>query len=264
MTILSFLHDETRRRGDVSGRRRRSGRSAVVETLEGRELLSQLAPGLQAHAVHAQVAQHSAGGLLLGPIVEKTGPGYVVKAPRFSAAYTGVPLSTLSAAGFKAAFDGQGNLVLTGIVTANAVPQIATTAADDAYYIFGINRGAATPPGPFPGRPNLTLDVAVIVSVTQTGTTAEVIDQVSGQTTTLPDSSLLYKQNALQVTVPLSILTTAGTTNPVGWSADFITANSLSTSDYSAFASFAPEYHNITIANAGRSIVTPESAHRRA
>lgn len=262
--MLSF-HDETRRHGDASGRRRRSGRSAaVVETLEGRELLSQLAPVFVAHAVHAEVAQHSAGGLLLGPILEKTGPGYVVKAPRFSQAYTGVPRSELSAAGFKAAFDGQGNLVLTGIVTANAVPQTALTAADDAYYIFGINRGSATSPGPFPGRPHLTLDVAVVVSVTQTGTTAQVIDQVSGQTTPLPNSSLLYKQNAIQVTVPLSVLTTVGTTNPVGWSADFITASALTTSDYSAFASFAPESHNITIANAGRSIVTSIAAHRRA
>jgi hypothetical protein len=261
-----LFHDSNPRCGGATGRPRRSGRAAwAVETLEGRALLSQLAPGLQAHAVHTETVQHTAGGLLLGPIVEKTGPGYVVKAPRFNPAYTGVPLSQLSAAGFKAAFDGQGNLVLTGIVTANAIPQVASSPAQDASYVFGIDRGGDPVPGPIPGRPHITFDAVVEVSITPSGPTATVTDLVTGQTTNLGTGSLLFKQNALQVTVPLSTLTNGSGTNPGAWTANFFTADTVVTTSIglNQIASFAPDFHNIHIAG-GSALIVSGHAQRRA
>ena len=260
-----LFHDSNPRCGGATGRPRRSGRSAwAVETLEGRALLSQLAPGLQAHAVHVEVAQHSAGGLLLGPIVEKTGPGYVVKAPRFNAAYTGVPLSQISAAGFKAAFDGQGNLVLTGIVTATTIPQVASGPAQEVSYLFGTDRGGGEVPGSITGQTQGRF-VFVAVSITQTGPTAEVLDFASGTTIDLGPGSLLFKQNAIQVTVPLAALTNGSGPNPSTWTANFFTADSSDVTDLSLnqYASFAPEFHNIRIAG-GSALIVSGHAQRRA
>lgn len=223
------------------------GRRAFVgvEALEGRALLSQIGPGPRALAVHARGAEVSVSGLRLGPLFQKQGPGYVVKSPRFNPAYTGAPLSELNAAGLKAAAD-QTDLYLTGIVTADEVPASIEPGDDNLYYSFGINRGAAPSPGLFPGRPHLTADAVVSVGVTQAGISASLFDRYTGTVTNLSAESVLLKQNALRVTVPLDLLRVPGGAGPRAWSAFFWTADQP-TADLGHVGSFAPEFHRVSV-----------------
>src|SRR5262249_36518215 len=140
------------------------------------------------------------------------GTGFAVKVPRFYPAYTGAKRTELDAAGAKGVLDPSGNLVLTGIVTANSIPQQPTSPSQESFYVFALNRGGAPAPGPIPGRPGITFDSVVTVAIEQTGITAAVTDLATGQTVPLSTADLLFKQNALQVTVPASVVSMFGPT----------------------------------------------------
>lgn len=231
---------------EKSGRRPTTASRAVrstLESLEGRELLS------HASALHAQASLPA--GFIAPPVVHSPGPivgeqgvGYAVKSPRFYPYYLGPKLTQLNAAGLKAQVIGD-NLILTGIVVANDIPQTSDSPATDAFYVFGINRGGATGAGPIVGRPKIVFDAVVQVAVNRSGVTATVSDVATGATVTLPAESVLFKQNAVQVTVP-GTLAPAGS-DPSRYTVNFFTASGALSGPQSV-ASIAPEFRNIPVA----------------
>lgn len=235
------------RREGEPGRKRRSSRAAVsVESLEGRALLSHVS--LHARSAPPIIFPHPADPHP-GPILNEVGTGFAVKSARFYPGYTGSKQRTdLNAAGAKGVIDFQGNLVLTGIVVANQVNQAPTSASQESFYTFAIDRGGAAFPGPIPGRPGIKFDTLVTVAIQQTGITAAVTDLNTGIVTPVSTSNLLFKQNALQITVPASVVTTFGTTGPGRITATFWASSSPNPNDFQSIASFAPEFRGFPIA----------------
>jgi hypothetical protein len=79
-----------------------------------------------------------------------------------------------------------------------------------AFFVFGVNRGGASAPGPFPGRPNITFDARVIVATGSDGATAavEILNSQGGVTKTvsLPTSAIVFSKNHVGVFVPADLL----------------------------------------------------------
>ena len=221
---------------DASGRRRAA--RPGLETLEGKALMSH--GGLTNAGLHTQDV--IVPGVLPvdisirrfnqpGPIRDIIGPGFATKIARFNGYYVGpvgFPATTdatatnapaastnngyLNATGAKAYVEGS-NLVLTGIISGTVQPTPA--AGQESFYNFGINRGAATAPGPFYGKPKVTFDSVVQVGFTAAGpyatvTTLDVNTGAVTGTTNLPVSSIATKTDAVQVLVPLSALPSTG------------------------------------------------------
>jgi hypothetical protein len=237
-----------RRFGRVRPRpsRRRRGSSPVgnVETLEGRTLLSHAPgrrpsrPGLPPAAIRPLPAQ---GVSLLGPIRNEAGVGHAIKVPRFYPYYTGLKLSQINAAGAKAVLDGRGNLILTGIV-AGTVGNPPGSPRDEGFYVFGLDRGAAMRPGPFPGRPRITFDAYVEVSVRQSGVSAAFVDLAQATVTPLPAGSVVLSMDSVKVGVPTSLVGASRFT------VNFWTQDAEAVGDFRRVASFAPEFRNFPVA----------------
>ena len=226
-----------------AGRRRGPLKAIVgVESLEGKLLLSH-AGVAKAHPALSAADVGLPGTLAVarfnqpGPIRNEIGDGHAVKVARFYKYYTGPIRSELNATGAKAQIVGD-NLALTGIV-AGKIPTTPTSADQESYYYFGINRGGATAPGPFPGRPNVTFDSVVIVGVTQAGIGS--IVQTDGSTyTALDPSAVTVSGNDFHVTVPLSLLPSTGAA-PNHYRVSFFPATEAPLTTFNSIASFAPE-----------------------
>jgi hypothetical protein len=225
-------------------RRRGSSPAASLETLEGRTLLSH-APGRRlAHLgmTPAEVRPLPAPGFQhLGQIRNEVGVGHAIKVARFYPYYTGPKLGQINAAGAKAFLDGRGNLILSGIV-AGTVGNPPESSDEEGFYGFGIDRGAAPRPGPFPGRPRITFDSYVEVSVQQSGVTAAFVDLTTGTVTPLPAESVVLGNDNVKVGVPTSLL---GTSN---FTVNFWTQDTQAVGDFRHVASFAPEFRNFPVA----------------
>jgi hypothetical protein len=234
-----------RRSGPVRPRRG-VGFPARLEPLEGRSLLSHMARGLaMSRSVAVEVQnQLRPADPHPGPILNQVGVGHAIKVARLYPYYAGAKRGELDGAGAKAYLDGQGNLVLTGIVagTINTAP---TSAGQEEFYVFGINRGLAPAAGPFPGRPKIVFDSYVEVSVQQTGTSAAYVDLTNGQITPLPASSVLLGMDNVKVAVPTAVLGSTVTITPT---VNFWAQDTQAVGDYHHIASFAPEFRNFTIA----------------
>jgi hypothetical protein len=222
-----------------------------LETLEGRALLS------HAHAAATLVTAQPAALVHLpqrphpGPIVNWVGVGYAVKSPRFYELYTGKIDAVLNAAGMKATYDEPGNLVLTGIV-AGQITSTPQSVAQSEYYVFGIDHGLTTGPGPFPGRPNIRYDAIVAVSFTPEGVRGFVLDLVNNVLTPLTADNILNQGFDFKVFVPAGtpgIGSTSAGTNPkvVFWAQDAPPTPHPAPQD---IASFAPDGRTIPIAGA--------------
>jgi hypothetical protein len=216
MTVLSSFPALVRRRS----RRAKPG----LETLEGRALLSHAGPSLAAAAPAAHVersvtSQSIAVALpsdvqqLLTDAISTTTTG---RAPRFYERYRGQKRPMLHVLTARGQFFPPQGFVLTGVT----VGSINTSLP--AFYVFGINRGGATAPGPLPGRPNITFDARVIVATNPNGVGAEVqILNSAGsvtKTVALPLAAIEFSKNHVGVFVPANLLPStspAGTANPV-------------------------------------------------
>ena len=228
------------------GSRRRQ--AVAVESLEGRALLTHM-------AIAPHAATHATADVLKpfithpGPIHDEIGVGYAVKIPRLYPFYTGPKRAELNAAGLKAQLDGQGNLVLTGIVAGGDIPQTPTSTDLEGHYFFGINRGGVTTAGQIPHRPGIVFDAIVEVDITQAGIATYVADTNTGAAQDLPAGSLLFKPSALQVTVPLTLLPSTGAP-PENYTVAFATGSEASTGSVNSLASFAPEFRNVQVGRA--------------
>lgn len=189
--------------------RRQTRRVMAVEPLEGRALLSHIGASRWGRSPSALVHQVRFREPVLG--VPNIGSA-VAQDPQFYPLYTGPQIPQLLVTAATAAVQGT-NFVFTGQVAGpiNTAPQ---NASEEAVYVFGLNRGGAPNQGPFPGRPGITTDGTVEVSVQKSGTTAQVSlenrDQLVPTTTTLSSSSVKITGNVVQVTVPVSTLTSNG------------------------------------------------------
>ncbi len=121
--------------------------------------------------------------------------------------------------------------------------------SEPAFYVFGINRGGATAPGPFPGRPSVTFDARVNVAGGASGHTAEVqILNSTGQVTktvVLPQASIEFSKTHVGVFVPADLLPSTsppGTADPFQHYSTFW-ARSWPTIP-SRIAGFFPQLHN--------------------
>ena len=229
--------------GDATaGRKRPSARAQVtVESLEGRAMLSHVSP------VHAQAAH----GLALapvynthpGPILNLVGNDHAIKSPRFYPFYTGAKRAELNVAAAWAKVDNQGVVTLSGITAGNIIAQ-PTSADQEAYYVFGINRGGATTPGPFPGRPGIAFDGVVSIAVLQTGVTGEIKDLNTGVVTPIPADSIQIKANTIHVVDAVNQLSSTGSGKVT---VNFWASNAPATAGPTAVAGFVPEFRSFPI-----------------
>jgi hypothetical protein len=80
-----------------------------------------------------------------------------------------------------------------------------------AVYVWGIDRNGNLPAGPFTGRSNVKFDAVVVVKLDGSSTpTVTVMDLASRVSTSLPGSSAIIQGRAVSVTVPASLLPSAG------------------------------------------------------
>lgn len=223
-----------------SGRRPRAKVVVGVESLEGKQLLS--GAGVARPAV--QAADFGLPGTLRvarfnqpGPILNEVGPGFGVKIARFYQYYTGPIRAELNATGVKGRISGD-TLQLTGIV-AGQIPQTPTSADEESFYYFGINRGGATFPGPFPRKPRVTFDSVVIVGVTQNGIGA-IVQTDPNSFTALDPAAVTLNTDSFRVDVPLSLLPSTGA--PASqYRVTFFPATEAPLTSFNSIASFVPE-----------------------
>jgi hypothetical protein len=232
-----------------------------LECLETRELLSSTETLLSA-ALEAEQGQTTTynvqqlfqQSLSQHPLVETIERGRVAKLPMFYASYTGPKLLDLDVLGANARrFEGR-SFVFTGYVlgTINASAQ--------SFYVFGVNRGGASGPGPFPNRPGIYFDAEIIVATSPDGFEGEVQRFNSkGKPTTsssLANNAVVFNGNSVRVYVSVGLL---GSTVPKGtadlqnrYSYAFWAGAGVSPSDPTAIAGFAPEYMDTSIPAIGR------------
>ena len=227
-----------------------------LELLEARNLLSRLDVPIShsISAVHVRKIADTQESSLYQyslhkhPLNQKIVGGHVKKVPMFFGPYAGPKLPDLDALGANGRLIfGQG-FVFTGKVLG------AIDSSQSSYYVFGINRGGATPPGPIPNRALIYFDAEVIVATGPTGVTGTVqLLNSSGQPTSsvnLPPDAVVIQGNQVQVSIPASLLPSTsprGTHQP---DARYFYAFWAGTSPSAAggIASFAPEY-SITYVN---------------
>ena len=228
---------------DATNRKRPSARVQVVlEALEGRALLSHMSLA-RVHASVELAPLAPVPNLHPGPILNLVGNDHAVKSPRFYPFYTGAKRAELNAAGAFIKFDGQGNGTLAGIVAGNIIAK-PTSPSQEAYYVFGINRGGATNPGPFPGRPGITFDATVTVAVLQTGVSGEYKDLNTGQVSPIPADAIQINGDNIHITGVVTGLSLTGTAKPT---IAFWASSGPASAGPTAIASFAPEFRGFPV-----------------
>ena len=248
------LRQTPRVRPDADRKRYPVRRQVALETLEGRALLSHVAaahPGANAQphvaqAVDVQVVNHFPPKIHRGPLLHDAGVGFVAKSPRFYEFFTGTKVGALNAAGAKAYLDGQGNAILTGIV-AGTINDAPATADDSENYLFEIDRGLIPGPGPFPGRPRITFDAIVSVSITPDGTTGFVRDLTNGATLSLTADQITVGMDHVTVTLPTATLLPQGAALNTVPTVNFSPLGSALSVDNVDATSFAAEFRNIPL-----------------
>ncbi|MEO6810511.1 MAG: hypothetical protein ABI353_15455 [Isosphaeraceae bacterium] len=219
----------------MPGMRRNSRRGALakpsgwpkLESLEGRALLSASGAFGRSHpganpaefgpatsgtnlarpSVDAQRSQPWHEGRRISthnPLREQIFDGTVLKQPMFYKLYNGPKLPSLN--GTKATarlIPGEG-FVFTGTMAGPIDP------AEPALYVFGVNRGGAKAPGPFPQRAMVFFDSVVTVANGPTGPSATVTlldkDGNPATITNLPNQDVEVSGSTVSVTVKPALL----------------------------------------------------------
>jgi hypothetical protein len=126
-----------------------------------------------------------------------------------------------------------------------------------SFYVFGVNRGGAFPPGPFPGRPSIIFDAEIIVATSPDGVsgTIELLNS-QGQTTSstsLASNAVKFFRNHVMVTVGAGLLpatSPSGTARPFEHYSFAFWAG-ISPSIPKGIASFAPRSSNAGVVAIG-------------
>jgi hypothetical protein len=175
------------------------------------------------------------------------GVGFAIKSPRLYPFYTGPKRGELNAAAAKAFLDGRGNAVLVGVVagTINANPD---TPDKSQFYVWEINRGLTAPTGLIPGRPGITFDAVVTISITPDGTTGYFQDLTTGAQTPLTADQIIVENDDVKAIIPAALLIPAGATPKVVPTVNFSGLDApFATSTFSDIASFVPEFRNFPL-----------------
>jgi hypothetical protein len=231
--------------------RGRSHRARLgLETLETRELLSRaqtsISGALSAAGGEATVANRAAlpfqQSLDRHPLIERTVAGPVNRPPAINPLYTGPKRPDLRVLGTHAQFFFPRGFAFTG-ATVGFINH-----SQQSVYVFGVNRGGATAPGPFPGRPQIVFDAEIIVATSPDGFTGTVEHFNSkGQETTsasLLNNQVSFSKNQVQVVVPAALLAPTsppGTARPQDRFSYTFWAG-ISPSAPEGIAGFAPEF----------------------
>jgi hypothetical protein len=230
-----------------------------IERLETRALLSRTGTTISDATSAAQgegSAQSRVDSLYLQslhqhPLVETIVGGSVTKVPMFYANYTGARQPDLDVIGAKGRWARGQGFVFTGKVLGSI------NSSQSSFYVFGINRGGASGPGPFPGRPMIYFDAEIIVATSPDGFSGTVeLLNAKGQPTSsasLPNTAVVFTDNYVQVFVPARLLPSTsppGTAQPENhYSYAFWAGTSPSAPK--GIAGFAPEYANTRVAATG-------------
>jgi hypothetical protein len=230
-----------------------------LECLETRALLSGAEPlisaALPAAQVHRTALSHQdflfQQSLHQHPLIETINDGHVENVPMFYAPYTGPRRPDLDVVGAKGRFIHGEGFVFTGKLLG------AVDSSQSSFYVFGVNRGGASPPGPFPDRPMIDFDAEIIVATSPDGIEGEV-ELLNGKgqptsTTSLVDTAVVITSNQVQVFVPARDLPS---TSPPGTAEtqnhySYAFWAGVSPSAPKGIAGFAPEYAATSVVATG-------------
>jgi hypothetical protein len=208
-----------------------------VESLEGRALLSGMKMPIP--EMPALVMRHDSGesAATRGPV---SGIGFVVKAdPRFYGLYKGAKLpqfNVIAASGVLVGSKPGGTFKFTGAVEGQLSKSTPTV------FVFGINRGSGSEPGPFQNRAGVVFDSVVVVSIGPNGVSGSV--HASGVNTTLDPKDVQVVGNQVRVDVPSKLLPSTG--SPLGQYRFNLWVNNPNAMG-EQIASFAPENSDIQV-----------------
>jgi hypothetical protein len=161
--------------------------------------------------------------------------------------YTGPMRPDLAAVGAKARFIHDRRFVFTGHLLG------AIDTSQSSFYVFGVNRGGASPPGPFRDRPLIDFDAEIIVATSSDGFEGEV-ELLNGKgqtvsTASIPNNGIVFSNNQVQVFVPGRDLPS---TSPPGTAQtqnhySFAFWAGISPSAPKSIASFFPQYADTSV-----------------
>jgi hypothetical protein len=240
---------------NLSARSRRASSKVVVtvESLEGRRLPSMMmlpSPGAPASYTGMGGAGNG-GGSSQSAAGTTIKVGSATKKPHFYELYTGPMRPDLDAVAATANLtDHNQRLVLTGTM-AGKIDRSPTVAADQSFFVFGINRGSATNPGPFPDRPDIRFDAVVAVSVVMGGIGASTTDLITGVTSSLPASAVSVRGKMVTVVVPTSLLPSTGFALNQ-YRVNLWPRSELPPADFHTVASFVPETTTFRVGSSHR------------
>jgi hypothetical protein len=244
MPVLGLLAAQAQRRPRQTRPR--------LELLETRELLSRAETAISDTLSAARAGGTSASQTASlsprihdqHPLIDAATQGSVGRAPRFYSHFRGPRRPDLHVLTARGQFFPPQGFAFTGVT----VGSINTS--QTSFYVFGVNRGGASAPGPFPDRPNITFDAEVVVATGTFGfeATVELLNS-KGQVTnsvSLPESAITFSKTHVGVFVPADLLPSTappGTAKPVeDYSFAFWAGTSPSAPRQ--IAGFSPEFAN--------------------
>ena len=181
------------------------------------------------------------------PSIETAARGPVNRAPRFYELYKGPKQPNLHVLNTHARFYFPGGFVFSGETVG------AINSSQTQFYVFGVNRGGATAPGPFPGRPMIVFDAEIIIGTSPDGVTGTVeLLNSKGQvtsSTSLFNNQITFSNNQVRVVFNASLLPSTsppGTADPQDHYSSAFWAG-ISASDPRRIASFTPEFADTAI-----------------
>jgi hypothetical protein len=231
----------------------------LLECLEPRALLSRTGPPILAAlpATHVQRTVHTQADLMSQqsphqhPLNRTIENRRVEKPPIFYAPYAGPIRPDLAAVSATGQYARGKGLLFTGYVLG------AINSSQSSFYVFGVNRGGASPPGPFPDRPMIDFDAEIIVSTSSDGFEGEV-ELLNGKgqpvsTTSLTNVAVVFSKNRVYVFVPRRDLPSTSPPGTAETQNDYSYAfwAGISPSAPKGIASFFPQYADASVLATG-------------
>lgn len=147
--------------------------------------------------------------------------------------YTGRQRADLDVVSFSVTFDGS-----VFHLAATMAGPIDTSPTAGLLYVFGIDKGGATSPGPFAGVGNPNVIFNAVITLTGAGVLGAAAAAGSGSTLAISGSSL-------QVNIPLSALPSTGFT-PLQYGFNLWPRDALAAAGNGQISDFAPDNATIT------------------
>lgn len=219
-----------------AGAARRRSAELEAEALEGRQLLARFVIN-PAAMPPAQVGQIVPRPQFTTP----AGSGVVRSAPHFYQYYVGPHLADLEPIAASARFTPD-RLTLTGTMLGPIISPLSTS--QQVFYVWGLDRGSPSVVAPFPGKPNIQYDQAVIVGFSPLGVSAAVQDLTTNTVTPLTAGNITVRGRQIRVDLNPSLVPTPTSGFPLNqsnfalWTRDSLTDNPIPTQ--SNVASFIP------------------------